>query len=119
MAKYVIGTRNVRTKFDPTAVGTKDAPVGNNLYAVYDAGTAPDAATCQTLIESLFPDGNPIPTAVGEALALGIANGTVRADETTGAVNFRHGKGVYQIGVGYHASDEAAAIASVNWKDLS
>ena len=119
MAKYVIGTRNVRSDFSPAAVGTKDAPVGNNLYAVLDSETAPDAASCQALIQSLFPDGNPVPAAVGTALAAGIADDTVRADETTGAISFRHGKGVYQIGVGFDDTDEATAIESVNWKDLS
>lgn len=119
MAKYVVAVQNVRADFNPAAVGTADAPVALGRHAVIDAGTAPDAAACQAAIAGLFPDGNPIPSGLGDLFAAGIANATVRADETTGAGSFRHGKAVYQLGVGYHATDDATAIASVNWKNLS
>jgi hypothetical protein len=118
MAKYVIGVRNVRSVNNPSPSGTKDKPVGGARYAIFNDSAAPDASECLALANSLFGDGNAVPTAVGTALAAGIANATARASETTGAISFRHGKGIYQVGVGYHASSDASAIASVNWKNL-
>lgn len=119
MAKYAIGLRNVRTKGSPIAEGTKDVPaqLSTELFSVITDTTAPDAAACNAAVATLLPGIND--SAIGTALAAGIANATVRADETTGAYSFRWGKGFYQLGVGYHASADADAIASVNWKDLS
>ena len=119
MAKYAIGLRNVRTKHSPVAEGTKDAPalLSTELFSVIDDTTAPDADQCNAAVATLLPGIND--SAIGTALAAGIANATVRADETTGAYSFRWGKGLYQLGVGYHGSSDASAISSVNWKDLA
>ena len=119
MAKYVVALRNVRTKGSPIAEGTKDvrALLSTELFSVIDAASAPDADACNAAVATLLPGIND--SAIGDAFEAGLANATVRADETTGAYSFRWGKGFYQLGVGYHASGDAEAIASVNWKDLA
>lgn len=120
MAKYSIGVQNVRKDFSSAAVGTKDDPVANALYTVITAGSAPNAAACEAALLELLPQLNPTASAAaGTAIAAGTADATARASDVTGAHSFRHGKGVYQYGVGYHASDDQAAIDAINWKNLS
>lgn len=120
MAKYVFALRNVRQAHEVEAVGVKDAPRGKAYYFVHDdTGNATDAELI-ALIKEQFPSMDDTTMAdIAEKLVDGNANATVRADDTTGAGSWRYGKWVFQGGVGYHASSEAGAIASINWKSLS
>lgn len=119
MAKYAFGLRNVRAAQETTAVGVKDAPRGPEYNFVHGGGNAPTTAELTALVKGVLPNFDPevVALMVIELNAMSV-NSTVRADETTGAGQWRYGKQVFQAGVGYHASSEATAIAEINWKDL-
>ena len=120
MAKYVFALRNVRQAQEVEAVGVKDAPRSAPYYFVHDDTDNATDAELIALIQEQLPSMDAATMAdIAEKLVDGNADATVRADETTGAGSWRYGKWVLQGGVGYHASSEATAIASVNWKNLS
>ena len=120
MAKYAFGLRNVRAAQETTAVGVKDAPRGPSHYIVHNGGSAPTTAQLTALLEDALPSFDPavVTSMVAQLRAMSLSS-TVRADETTGAGQWRYGKQVFQAGVGYHASSDASAIAAINWKDLA
>ena len=120
MAIYAFGVQNVRKTGATSATGVKDAPIALPIFSTLDSGSVPTLAQCKVVVAEMLPNIDEVRrNAIAALFVAAQVNGTVRADETTGAGLFRVGKATYQLGVGYHASVAATAIASVNWKNIA
>mgnify|MGYP005696906191 CR=1 FL=1 len=120
MGKYVFALRNVRAQGETSPLGVKDAPRTDKVhYFVHsDTGNA-TAAELKVLVPQQLPSFNEeVIDTMCSALVAANTNTTLRANETTGAGQWRNGKQIYQGGVGYHATLVASAIAAINWKNL-
>ena len=124
MAFYVYAWRDVRDADQGNAVtGTKDAPrVESTIkHFVVEKATAPAAADLLKPLQDVFTDIHldaTLWTTLATDAAAANANATVRANETTTVDGMRWGKQYLQFGCGYHGTDEAAAFAAINWKNL-
>ena len=116
MAKYVLEFQNVRTQFNPAAVGTAGttAELSNRYRFVMDQETDPVAAEIIAAIGGAF--GLLDISAVADLIEVAFA-GEDYTDTTEGAGSIRHGKAVLQWGIGQHATDDS--LATITFKDLS
>jgi len=121
MAFYVFALRNVRQAHEVAAAGVEDSPRDMKVhYFIHEDSNNYTAAEAKALLIDKLPsfDATTL-SALTTAAVAGNVSSTTRLSDTTGKGLFRYGKQMFQIGVGYHASVEATAISSINFKDIA
>lgn len=120
MAEYAFAVRNCREKHSTAATGDRDnkAELSKVQYATY-SGTW-NAGAVTAVVTELKKKGRLKDP--DTALALAVATAAAAAGaiaEDTAAYQERVGKGVMQIGMGYHGTNAATAKSGIVWLDLA
>jgi hypothetical protein len=132
MAIFSASLRNVRRGVLAGAVPQGASTVSNPVPAIhshvstaYTSTSALTDADALLLAKSILAKLNSarslsaLETPLKDALKLAHASNTARTTVTTGVYSFRHGKAVYQFGVGYHATVPNTAYTSTTWHNIS
>lgn len=120
MAEYVFAARNCRAKHSAKATGdAANKAERSATHYVTLSGTA-DTNTLDVVLNDLKKKARlKDPETV---LKLALASAAAAADgiaEDSAPYQERVGKGIFQIGMGYHANDAEAAKDNIVWQNLS